>query len=133
MQTEAIPITELDRAEARLPRWMLALACAGTTGCLLAGHARLGASFALGSSVAILNYYWLHQLVKVLMAAVEPRLSIMAVVKLLLRYPLLVCGAYILYRTGWLPLAPFFVGLFVPVAGAILESVLQIRACWRAT
>lgn len=110
---------------------MLALAGVGTVGALLSGHVRVGVGFALGAAVAILNYYWLHQIVKVLLARQHSRLPVRTALKLLIRYPLMILGAYVLYRTGWLPLAPFFVGLFVPVAGAIIESAFQIRACLR--
>ena len=133
MPKETIQVTELDRGEARLPRWMGALACVGTVSTLLAGQPRMSAGFALGAAVAILNYHWLHQIVKVLLAAERPRVSITTVLKLLIRYPLIIFGAYVLYRSGCLPLAPFFVGLFVPVAGAIVESIFQIRACLRVT
>jgi len=36
-------------------------------------------------------------------------------------------GVYVFYKTGWLPLKAVLAGLFVPVAGVLLEAFVQIR------
>jgi hypothetical protein len=60
-------MTDLARAEQRLPRWMMGCATAGLLTALLMGQGRFGFGFALGAALAILNYYWLHEAVETLM------------------------------------------------------------------
>ncbi len=122
-----IPDPALAQAEARLPRWMMGLACAGTVGILLAGYGRFSAGFALGSALSILGYSWLHQAVEVLMSAGQARPAKRVIVKFFLRYPLAFAGVYVFYRTGWLPFAAILAGLFVPAGGVMIEAVVQLR------
>lgn len=108
---------------------------AGITGALAAlvyGHARMSVGFALGASLAILNYFWLHEAIRVLFSTESPRVPKRVVAKFLLRYPLAFAGVYFFYRTGWLPITAILAGLFVPVAGVLLESVVQIREGMRS-
>ncbi len=60
-------MTDLAKAEQRLPRWMLGCATVGLLAALLMGQGRFGLGFALGAALAILNYYWLHEAVETLM------------------------------------------------------------------
>jgi hypothetical protein len=133
MQAETIQIRELARAEARLPRWMMACAIAGLLATLLRGQVRFAAGFALGAALAILNYYWLHQAVVALMAAGQSRLPKRLVAKFLIRYPLAFAGVLAFYWTGWLPFTAILAGFFVPVAGVLIEAVLQLREGLRQT
>ena len=119
--------TDLKQAEARLPRWMMGLAVLATIAVLLTGHPSFAAGFVLGAAVALVNYFWLHQAVEHLMAASTTRLPRTLIAKFLLRYPLLVAGVYLLYRTGWVSSYGFLAGLFVPVGGVLIESAIQIR------
>jgi len=128
VQAETIQAPELARAEARLPRWMIGLAVAGTVAALLAGHASVGAGFGLGAALGILNYRWLHQAVEALMTAGQSRPSRWLIAKFLVRYPLAFAVVYVFYRTGWLPFGPVLVGLFVPAGGVLIEAVFQLRA-----
>ena len=118
---------DLAQAEARLPRWMVGLACAVTMGILLFGHARFGAGFALGSALAILNYFWLHQAVEALMSGGQVRPPAAVFAKILVRYPLAFAAVYLFYKTGWLPFQAILAGLFVPLGGVLIESVALIR------
>ncbi len=127
MQAETIPTPELGRAEARLPRWMMAWAFVGTLAALLSGQARVAAGFALGAAVAILNYYWLHQAVETLFSLSRPVVPKRVVLKFSVRYPLAFAGVYVFYRTGWLPFMAVLAGLFVPVGGVLIEAVFQIH------
>lgn len=128
MQVETIQAADLTRAEARLPRWMMAWALVGTLVVLCSWHARDAIGFALGAAVAILNYFWLHEAIETLFGARRPRLPRMVVVKLAIRYPLALAGVYFFYRTGWLPFLAILAGLFVAVAGVLTEAVVQIFA-----
>ena len=128
---EITEAADLAQAEARLPRWMAGIAAFGTTGILLAGHVRFSAGFALGSALAILNYFWLHQAVEALMSAGEARPSRWVIAKLFIRYPLAFAGVYLFYKTGWLPFTAILAGFFVPVGGVLIEAVVLLRDGWR--
>jgi ATP synthase I subunit len=121
----------LDRAEARLPRWMAAAAAllAGTT--LAMGRGRFAGGFALGSLVAILGYSWLHQAIERGLTFSQGRLPKGLVVKFAVRYPLLLGVVFLFYRTGWLPFDAVLAGLMVPVAGAMLECLYQVGVSLR--
>ena len=124
-ETEAA--TDLAQAEGRLPRWMLGLATVAVIAALASGHLRFALGLVLGSALAILNYYWLHQAVEHLMSAGHGRPPRLLIAKFILRYPLAFGGVYLLYRTGWVSLLGLFAGLFVPVGGVFVEAALQIR------
>jgi ATP synthase I chain len=128
-----IPNPDLAQAEARLPRWMAVSAAVVFLAALVAGHARFAAGFALGAAVAILGYTWLHQAVAVALNAGErgQRVPGTMVAKLVVRYPLAFGAVYFFYRTGWLPFDGVLVGLFVPVAGALLECLFQVGQAFR--
>lgn len=46
--------------------------------------------------------------------------------KLLIRYPLFVGVVLFFYLTGWLSLSAVIAGLFVPLAGALVECVVLV-------
>ena len=122
-----MPGMEISQAEARLPRWMMALAGVTAVAALVAGHPQFAAGFVLGAGLALVNYFWLHQAVEHLMEAGTQRLPRVLIAKFLLRYPLVIGGAYLVYRTGWFSLPGLLAGLFIPVGGILLESLVQIR------
>jgi len=126
MQAEMTAAADLARAEGRLPRWMASCAGVGLLAALASGRAYFAAGFGLGAALAILNYYWLHQAVEGLMAAGRSRPGKMVVAKFLMRYPLAFAAVWVFYKTGWLPFMAILAGLFVPVAGVLIEAVIQI-------
>ena len=65
--------------------------------------------------------------------AARVRVPRMVVLKFLVRYPLAFAGIYVVYRIGWLPLAAIMTGLFVPVAGILIEATFQLREALRGT
>jgi len=129
MPAETIP--ELARAEARLPWWMAGCTVLGTLVALLVAHSQFAAGFALGGGLAILNYYWLHQIVEALVAASRPRVRTFLVLKFAVRFPLAFAAIYLFYRTGWLPFTAIVAGLFVPCAGVLIECIVQMSQGWR--
>lgn len=131
MQAETIQEQDPARAEARLPRWMMALALVCGATALLSGYARVSAGFALGAALAIVNFYWLHGTVTTMFDAGSVRLPKRTVVKFALRYPLAFGAVLFFYRTGWLPFTAILAGLFVPVGGALIEAVFQVCEGWR--
>ena len=72
MQTEIIQAPELARAEARMPRWMVLCGFLALTVILLCGQYRIAVGFAVGAALGILNYYWLHDAVEVLVKPGHP-------------------------------------------------------------
>lgn len=125
------PVTDLARLEMHLPRLMLGLAAAGTLGILLSARLTLGAGFALGAGLAILNYRWLHQAVEALMTAGQTRPPRTLYAKFLLRYPLAFAAIFIFYKTGWLPFRAILAGLFVPLGAVLIESLILVRNGWK--
>jgi len=117
---------DLARAEARLPRWMMAAAVSGTIAILATGHVRWALGFGLGSALAILNYHWLHDAIAAIFDAGNTRVPKLVVAKFAIRYPLAFAGIYLFYKTGWLPFVWILAGLFVPAAGILFEAALRI-------
>jgi predicted outer membrane lipoprotein len=126
MQTESIQIPELARAEARLPRWMMLCGFLALIVILLCRQFSIALGFALGAALGILNYYWLHEAVEALAKAGQVRVPKLLVAKFLIRYPLAFGLIIFFFKTGWLPPMSILAGLFVPVAGLLIEAIVQI-------
>jgi hypothetical protein len=126
MQTEIIQAPELARAEARLPRWMMLCGFLALIVILLCGQYRIAVSFALGAALGILNYYWLHEAVEALGKAGQSRIPKRVVAKFLIRYPLAFGLVLVFFKTGWLSPMAILAGLFVPLAGVLVEAIIQL-------
>jgi ATP synthase I chain len=133
VQTTQGMALELQRAEGRLPRWMIGLGAAGSVATGILEGMRFGAGFALGAALAVLNYFWLHQAIEALFSAGQSRVPGRVVAKFALRYPLAIAGLYLVYKTGWVPFIAILAGLFVPVAAVLMEAVVQLSTGWRLT
>jgi len=118
----------LAKAEARLPRWMALCAVVTFVAVLAAGRFRFAGGFALGAALAVLAYRWLHQAVAAALSAGEGsgRVPKTMVFKLVIRYPLAFGAVYLFYRTRLLPFEGVIAGLFVPVAGVLMECLFQL-------
>ena len=127
MPTETIQTPELARAEARLPRWMALCGLLALAAILLCRKFGFAAGFALGAALGILNYYWLHEAVEALAKAGQARVPRLLVAKFLLRYPLAFGLVLVFFKTGWLPPMAILAGLFVPVAGVLIEAAVQLE------
>jgi hypothetical protein len=126
MQTEIIQAPELARAEARMPRWMMLCGFLAIIVILLCGQYRIAVSFALGAALGILNYYWLHEAVEALVTAGQSRIPKSVVAKFLIRYPVAFGLVLVFFKTRWLPPMAILAGLFVPVAGLLIEAIIQL-------
>jgi len=111
------------QAEARLPRWMAAIAVVGTALLFVVMSARSAGGFALGAALGILSYLWLHEAVDKLLAAAPQHLPVGTAVRFALRYPLALGAVYAFYRTGWLAYEAVLAGLFVPVGVALVRRL----------
>ncbi len=119
-------------AEGRLKQWMLLAALLGLIAAAYWGGFRPALAFAAGAAVALLNFRWMHQVVRALMEAAAARPSGWVIARFLVRYPLAFAGVYLCYKTGWLPFAWVLYGLFVPVAGVLVEACLQTTLLLRS-
>jgi len=116
----------LDSAAQRLPRWMVGVSVAGMLAALMSGHARWALAFGAGSCVAILAYRWLHRAVAAALDASNGPVPSGTMTKLFIRYPLLLGVVAFFYWTGWLSLSAVISGLFVPLAGALIECLVLV-------
>lgn len=119
--------TALEGAEARLPRWMGAIAGLGILVFLVLGRGLMAVAFALGAGISILGYYWLAKAVKAALNASEKGVPRRVLLNLVLRYPLAFGAVLVFYETHWLPFTGVLAGLFVPFAGALVESLNLLR------
>lgn len=133
METETIPVPELARAEARLPRWMVLCGVVALLAMLVCRLVLIACGFALGAALGILNYYWLHEAVGALTKAGQARVPKLLVAKYVIRYPLAFGLVIFFFKTRWLPPMAILAGLFVPVAGLLVEAIVQIGGglAWR--
>ena len=126
MQTETIQAPELARAEARMPRWMMLCGLLAVIVILLYRQLSMALGFALGAALGILNFYWLRKAVEVLAQAGQSRIPKSVVAEFLLRYPVAFGLVLVFFKTRWLPPMAILAGLFVPVAGVLIEAVIQL-------
>lgn len=110
-----------------MPRWMVGIALAGTAVLLAVGHTRAAAGFALGATLGILGYLWLHQAVVAFLDAQKAQVPRSVVLKIMLRYVLIFAGVYFFFRTGWMPILSVFGGLLVPAVGMTIEALNLLR------
>ncbi len=120
----------LDSAVTRLPRWMVGVSVAGMLAALTRGHARWALGFGVGSCVAILAYRWLHRAVAAALDVGSARPPGGTMTKLLIRYPLLFGVVAFVYFTGWLSVSAVIAGLFVPLAGVLIECVVLVASAF---
>ena len=114
----------IESAPARLPRWMAAAAVVSILTALVTAHPRFASGFAVGSTVSILAYRWLHRAVSAALDSTAPRPARVLMLKFAMRYPLLILVVVLCFQTGWLPLRGVIAGLFVPAAGVLIECVV---------
>lgn len=119
---------DLPRIEARMLRWMIALAILGIIAILATWRFQAALAFAIGAALGVLNFHWLWQTGKVLMESQAVHVPRMTVFWIVLRYPLSFAGLFILFYSRWLSPLPVIAGLLVPSAGVVLESFLLVRA-----
>jgi hypothetical protein len=110
---------------------MAGCAIAATVLILALGYVRAAAGFALGAFLAVLGYYWLHEVIQALMSAGEMKIPRRVIAKFMVRYPLMFGVVILFYKTGWLPMAAVLGGLFVPAAGVMIEGAIQAAHSFR--
>jgi ATP synthase I chain len=123
-----MPATEETTAEIerRILRWMLIVGALAVVGAALYFHVRIAAGVAAGAAISVLGYFWLMDVVAGALSSGRTRVTKGLVLKVVLRYPMLLGALYIFYRTKWLPMGAVLAGLFVPLAGGVAECLYQL-------
>ncbi len=111
--------------ERRLLGWMIALGVAAPLAAVVIWRVKFAAGVATGAAIAILGYVWLLDALSAALAGEKARLTKGLVIKLVIRYPILLGALYLFYRTKWLPVEAVLAGLFVPLAGGVVECLYQ--------
>lgn len=99
-------------------------------------HGRMGLSFAAGSLLALLNFYWLALTIRTAGAKAESSGgrsgSGGVMLRFVLRYVLVALAAYAIFKGSTDSLYGLFAGLSLPVAAILIETVYQIYRMLRA-
>ena len=115
---------------------MAVLAIVLTPAAWLRFDSRMGLSFASGSLIAILNFYWLALTVRAAGAKAEASGgrsgSGGVTLRFILRYVLVALAAYVIFKGSADTLYGLFAGLSLPVGAILIETVYQIYRTLRA-
>lgn len=143
MTVESGAATEKESAEAfysrifrRLMLLMAILAVVLTPMAWIRFQPKTGLSFAAGSLIAILNFYWLALTVRAagkkaeLSGGRSGRAGVM--LRFFFRYLLIAFAAYVIFRSSADSLYGLFAGLSLPVAAILIEAVLEVYSALRA-
>lgn len=133
--TSQIPLADDDfysRAIERIQKFMLVLGTAALiTACIFFGW-RIGMGFALGATIAYLNFHWLKKVVAGLadftIGSGTPASSRGVVHRFILRYFLMAIVAFVILTVSRESLYGLFAGLFLPVAAILCETVYEAYA-----
>lgn len=99
-------------------------------------YTRIGLSFAAGSLIAILNFYWLALTVRAAGKKAESsggrsgRAGVM--LRFFLRYLLIALAAYVIFNGSADSLYGLFAGLSLPVVAILIEAVIEVYSALRA-
>lgn len=113
-------------AERRLGNLILLLTLAGIPIVAWQWGGGLALAFGLGGAVAYANYRWIVAVVDTLVRAQQARVPSGTYLKLFLPLVLLVAALYVIFSRSWLSLVGFLGGLFLLVAGVLVEGVYEL-------
>jgi hypothetical protein len=116
----------------RIQTFMLVVGIAALiTACIFLGW-RIGMGFALGATIAYLNFHWLKKVVaglaELTIASGTPASSRGVVHRFLLRYFLMAIIAFVILTISRESLYGLFAGLFLPVAAILCEAAYETYA-----
>ncbi|OFW21741.1 MAG: hypothetical protein A3H27_00910 [Acidobacteria bacterium RIFCSPLOWO2_02_FULL_59_13] len=120
-------------AEQRINRGMCALGILGVLACWLLRDWKWGAGFAVGATLSAINFHWLKAAVSgIADVATNPgdrqrsaRAS-RSIFRFVLRYALIVVAAYVIFKSSFISLGAFFIGLFVFLGAILIEVAYEI-------
>jgi ATP synthase I chain len=120
------------RALERIQKIMLVLGIAALITSYIFFGWRIGMGFALGATIAYLNFHWLKKVVAGLadltIGSGTPASSRGVVHRFILRYFLMAIVAFVILAVSRESLFGLFAGLFLPVAAIVCETVYEAYA-----
>jgi hypothetical protein len=120
------------RSLERIQSFMLVLGLAGLIMASIFFGWRIGMGFALGATIAYLNFHWLKKVVAALaeltIGSGTPASSRGVVHRFLLRYFLMAIVAFVILAVSRESLYGLFAGLFLPVAAILCEAAYEAYA-----
>jgi hypothetical protein len=128
--TKSVSDDFYSRSLERIQTFMLVLGTAALiTACIFFGW-RIGLGFALGATIAYLNFYWLKKVVaglaELTIGSGTPASSRGIVHRFLLRYFLMAIIAFVILTVSRESLYGLFAGLFLPVAAILCEAGYEV-------
>ena len=146
-ETERTEIPEAEQrllagADRRMARSMWVLGIVGMLLCWFAGDRSWGAGFPIGSVLSELNFHWMKSAVGVVAetataignpsAKRPPSVRAAgAVVRFALRYVLIGVAAYVIFKSPFVSLGAFFLGLFLFLGAILVEVAFQLYLGFR--
>jgi len=116
----------------RIRRFMIVLSPLVTTVAWWRLGPRPAVGFAIGCSIAYVNFYWLKRVISGFVdrasGATPSRSGGGIVSRFLLRYALMAVGAYVILTVSPASLNGLLAGLFLPVAAIVCEAVYELYA-----
>jgi len=113
-------------AERRLGSFILLLVPPGTVVAAWQWGGGTAAAFAFGGVLAYLNYRWIVAVVDTLVRAQKAEVPRRTYVKLFVPLALLVALLYVIFSRSWVSVAGVLAGLFLMVAGVLLEAAYEL-------
>ena len=114
----------------RIRTFMLVLGIAALITARIFFGWRIGMGFALGATIAYLNFHWLKKVVaglaELTIGSGTPASSRGVVHRFLLRYFLMAIVAFVILTVSRESLYGLFAGLFLPVAAILCEAVYEV-------
>jgi hypothetical protein len=128
--TKSVSDDFYSRSLERIQTFMVVLGTAALiTACIFFGW-RIGLGFALGATIAYLNFHWLKKVVaglaELTIGSGTPVSSRGVVHRFLLRYFLMAIIAFVILTVSRESLYGLFAGLFLPVAAILCEAGYEV-------
>ena len=127
-------------ADRRIYRAMGLLGLGGAILCWLWRDWHWGAGFAVGAILSALNFHWMKTAVGLLTQTVDSgapaRLTLRSagiLARFLFRYALIGAAGYVTFKSSFISLKAFFIGLFLFLAAILVEVACQIYYGFRKT
>ena len=118
------------RAVVRIQKFMLVIGAAALLTAFSYFGWRIGVGFALGAGISYLNFHWLEKVVaglaELTISSGTAASSRGVVHRFLLRYFLMVLGAFVILTVSRESLYGLFAGLFLPVAAIFCEAGYEV-------
>jgi len=120
----------LDRALARIRKFLLVLSGIGVLVCLVFFRWPVTAGFVVGAAISYLNQRWLERAIEALGERITNQQSHerggAIVFRALLRYVLIAGGAYVIFNVSLAGLYGFLGGVCLPFAAVACEVAVEI-------